>query len=972
MAKSHRQIISKGAGNIGIQGLTSFTSQVMARKHPRQHEKILVGARWWKVDFHTHTGHSDDAYQSGDYSDRKWLLAHMRKEIDAVCITDHNGGGQVDLLKAEYDKMYQDHESRSEDAEPDFRELVLFPGVELTTSSGYHCLVILDPAKGSADVSRILGGNLEGEEGSPNSKWNESPRNFVSAIDHIMIPAHIDGVKGLFRDTILKTAPESKVDEEIPLQIDADERAKTLISQEPKVLERWRRATEDPEIQGFSGAYVYGSDSHEYADVGHSTTWVKMEEANLDALRVAIADKGGSILDGKAVASPPCPDKWISSISIADARHMGRQTLPDGSPGEPLVINFNPGLNAIIGGRGTGKSTILEILRRATKRSEELDSYEDEELRAQHDSLVDDSLNYEDGDPEVRINFDYYDASSEIAYKPDSSSHVLHEEDAANNPVTLDVEDLEISTKLPFRIYGQKQLYRFRKDTSLLLQEIDDTLEVDESASTRKLSEIHSKSLALHGEIVALANSLKSKKTTEQELKEINKRIKLLKDSKNSKILTDYSLRKRQSSQIVQWLDHLKDVKAQLTDTVDSLELRRLELDKSEASDADTENLEVESYSNDTYEKYKKVIEAIEVEIDSLADVDKEWEKAHQEGKWQTLQDEARKAYEELSKNLASAGQEASDPKLYKSLVEKRERLEQELSKLQKIEKNKDESNAAYRDLVEEYFQERTKLSKRRERFLVDTFAGRTDLKLSIKRFGDRGHAEATLRSILHRHESSTDEFANMMGAIFPDNGAPDIANIKALKEDIREACKAAGKHESARLKINFGKRLVDHLRSLTQDDLGRLELWYPADKLNVKIEKLGSVGGYINLDKASPGQVAAAALAILLAYGDQPLILDQPEDDLDNKMIFKIIVSDLISNKSKRQVIIVTHNANLVVNTNADLIFPLESDNGITTIPFFGALQNSNVRQAVCSIMEGGEEALSQRFNRMIKHAAC
>ena len=66
---------------------------------------------------------------------------------------------------------------------------------------------------------------------------------------------------------------------------------------------------------------------------------------------------------------------------------------------------------------------------------------------------------------------------------------------------------------------------------------------------------------------------------------------------------------------------------------------------------------------------------------------------------------------------------------------------------------------------------------------------------------------------------------------------------------------------------------------------------------------------------------------------------------------------------------IIVTHNANLVVNANADLIFPLESENGLTTIPTRGALQSQEVRDAVCTIMEGGEDALAQRFNRMIKY---
>ena len=946
----------------------------MSRPHPSNHTEIKAGSRWWRVDFHAHTGHSTDAYQSGDYTDRQWLLEHMRRGIDAVCITDHNGGRQIDSLKNEYETMYGEHLLGGDEVEADFRELVLFPGSELTTSSGYHCLVILDPTHGSAEVSRILGfGSLEGQEGSPASKWNESPRNLKSPIDHLLIPAHVDGAKGLFRERILRLAPELQEVDEVVLHIDADEKKKTLKAQEPKVLERSRRSNLDPEIDGFDGVFVYGSDSHEFNEIGLRSTWVKMEEATLDSLKIAIADRNGSIRECLSPVEPTYPDKWISKIKIQDSRHMGRLALPDGSTGVPLVLDLNPGLNAFIGGRGSGKSTILEVLRWVTNRSAELDSYEGDELRAQHESLVSDSLREVAGNTMVEVEFRFYGSHSKIRYNTNGTIHELLESDGNNGWNQVVLEKSEWAGRLPFRIYSQKQLYRFRKDTSLLLKEIDQTLEVGASSIERRLEDLHSKSLSIRGEVVALSGSLRSKKATQVELAEIKKRIALLEDSKNSKILTEFSLRTRQGTQITQWLNQLSEIKREISDVVTGIEVPPLNLEKAgvDGEGEEVEEMEVEAYSREAYENYRAAIGEIENQVRNLDLADKKWNAAHIDGEWQNLEANAKAAYEELAEKLTSEDENPVDPKLYKSLVEKRKELELELAKLEKIETSREGLLDKYKKTCEEYLKTRIELSEKRTDFLHETFAGREDLKLSIKRFGDRRQAEASLRGILHRSDSSSEEFSAIVRALFPDNGPPKLTAIEDLKRDLNAAKKSDAKHTSEKLGILFGKRFVDHIQGLTQEDLGRLELWFPSDKLHVGIQKDGSAGGYTNLDKASPGQVATAVLAFLLAYGDQPLVLDQPEDDLDNKMIFKIIVNDLITNKSKRQVIIVTHNANLVVNANADLIFPLESDNGITSIPNRGALQNADVRNSVCLIMEGGATALEQRFNRMIKRSA-
>lgn len=126
--------------------------------------------------------------------------------------------------------------------------------------------------------------------------------------------------------------------------------------------------------------------------------------------------------------------------------------------------------------------------------------------------------------------------------------------------------------------------------------------------------------------------------------------------------------------------------------------------------------------------------------------------------------------------------------------------------------------------------------------------------------------------------------------------------------------------------------------------------------------------------DKLSPG---TRGIVLLLLYldlddtDDRPLIIDQPEENLDPKSIFEELVHLFIAAKTKRQVIMVTHNANLVVNTDADQIIiakaGMHTPGQLPPISYVsGGLDQKAVREQVCDILEGGEEAFKQRARRL------
>ena len=86
---------------------------------------------------------------------------------------------------------------------------------------------------------------------------------------------------------------------------------------------------------------------------------------------------------------------------------------------------------------------------------------------------------------------------------------------------------------------------------------------------------------------------------------------------------------------------------------------------------------------------------------------------------------------------------------------------------------------------------------------------------------------------------------------------------------------------------------------------------------------------------------------------------------NLDNHLIYGLVVQQIRSNKQRRQLIIVTHNPNIVVNSDAELIHVLDFNNQCY-VKQTGSLQEQDMRQEVCQVMEGGAEAFERRYQRL------
>jgi len=151
-----------------------------------------------------------------------------------------------------------------------------------------------------------------------------------------------------------------------------------------------------------------------------------------------------------------------------------------------------------------------------------------------------------------------------------------------------------------------------------------------------------------------------------------------------------------------------------------------------------------------------------------------------------------------------------------------------------------------------------------------------------------------------------------------------------------------------------------------------RLSKWlYGTDHITIRysIDYDGT-----DIRKLSPGTRGIVLLLLYLALDegdDRPLIIDQPEENLDPKSIFDELVGLFLSAKHKRQVILVTHNANLVVNTDADQVIVASvgphRPGELPPIKYMsGGLESAEIRKAVCDILEGGERAFQERARRL------
>lgn len=202
--------------------------------------------------------------------------------------------------------------------------------------------------------------------------------------------------------------------------------------------------------------------------------------------------------------------------------------------------------------------------------------------------------------------------------------------------------------------------------------------------------------------------------------------------------------------------------------------------------------------------------------------------------------------------------------------------------------------------------------------------------------------------------------------ANLPGDSAKRVEELRRRTSGLKQEIAAAVRGEARAPRTKWFRNHVEQLRP---EQIDRLDLWWPEDGLKVEYRRAGT-DRFVPIEQGSPGQKSAAILAFLLSHGEEPILLDQPEDDLDNHLIYDLIVRQIRENKRQRQVIVATHNPNIVVNGDAEMVIAMDHNSGqcVVVEKGTGCLQESGVRDEICRVMEGGRKAFEARYKRLLE----
>ena len=909
------------------------------------------GARWWKCDFHTHTPASDDYGKGGnqaalqDRSPREWLLDYMRAGIDCVAVTDHNTGKWVHVLQRAMEEL-------TEDGHSDYRKLYLFPGMEISVSGGIHLLAIFDPSKTSSDLDALRGAvEFEGTPGGSDAVTRKAFIDVVRAVTlagGIAIPAHVDGDSGLFHrqsGTTLAQALDCK-------DIFAMELVNPEFQKPPLYIDKGSRWTE---ILGSDAHHPSGDGEQRYP--GSHYTWVKMGSPSIEGLRLALLDGALSVRRSDQYTDDPNEHAPLAldSIEVSQACYMGRD--------QSFTIGFNPWLNAVIGGRGTGKSTLVEFLRIALRRKDELP----EDLKPEFEKYGQVKLSREDGglltnDAEIKAIYRKNDSRFRIQWNVAGDLEPIEQEDGNGE---WRRSDGSIQQRFPMRIYSQKQVFQLAKETAALLKVVDESRKVDPHSWSEKWKMEESRFLSLRARAREIETGLAEGPRLRGELEDVERRLTIFEQSGHAEILKSFQKRTRQTRDVEAWEESWTGAGTRLRKIADEFVpdlLDRTSFDSD--SKVDVELLGHAAKAHDGLEEIRRQVEALASQADEVVT---EWRKNRDESTWKQTVDAAKQAYVELREKLEREG--AGNPAAYGDFVQRRQDIEQRLKKMDELKVHvvnlNHQADACLRHLLEI----RRELTASRRTFLEDVLRDNRYVRIQVLPYGARETVEMEFRQLLQRGEGgfgkdigSPDE-GGLLGELYKQYDDSEVIeqNLLNIKNHVKKI--ASGKHD----KVNVAdKRFATHVGTLPPETIDRLDLWFPEDSLEVEYSPTGDGRDFRSIQQGSPGQKTAALLAFLLSYGDEPLILDQPEDDLDNHLIYDLIVTQLREVKRRRQVIVVTHNANIVVNGDAELVVALEASHGGTQKESEGCLQEKRVRETICSVMEGGRKAFDDRYRRI------
>jgi predicted ATPase len=871
----------------------------------KRYEVFKYGSAWLKADFHLHTK-ADKEFKYDDDVNRfinNYVQKLKENNINIGVITNHN--------KFDYDEFKELRKKAIRE------EIYLLPGVEFSLKegkSGIHTLVVFSDEwifnkENKNYIQDLITISFSGQNNfeNENSCSNNDIESFLIELekfekDYFIIFAHVEQDKGLWSELKGNLVQRLGQNEMFKRKTLGFQKVRTFNAANTERTDRPCKKKVADWLINWYPAEVEGSDCKNIDEVGKvADCYIKVGDYNFEALKYALSDNKSRVLKEK----PEHARSYIKSVIF------------EGGIFSKKEICFSSGLNTVIGIRGSGKSSIIESLRYVLD-IQFGDKAQDDKYKRE---LIRHTL--ESGGKICIKAIDRFGQEYEIRRILNEQPEVL-----VNGVVQPGVTIKETVIYKPI-YFGQKDLSSsgegFEKDlVEKLIGEKNVEIRAKIEEQKNKVQLAVKRFLKLSSVEDKLKEYFDKKNDAEHRLS----KYKQYKIEEKLQKQIDFDADSRKCSQIISsvksFIDSLNEVLTQHEDEI-----------KNNQNYQSKQNSLFFSKFFKIYAKIllmldnlKKIIEQSEASLTELTTQEKELEKIKDAFKEEFAEVERR-----LSESLKSSGADAIKPDEYKQI---NKILEQAKAMLEELEKEKSRSELVKTELFIE-------LSTLNNLWYEEFNAIQTELKKI-----NFNHSKLIIRN---EYKGDTQAFIMFMKENFKGSNIRETLFKKIAEEfqDFHEIYKAQDKAQ---------KILGASWTSFSEYFNKYLEIFLTWQKPNkFSIEYYGK-----ELKEHSLGQRASALILFVLSQKENDvIIIDQPEDDLDNQTIYQDVIKLIMNLKLETQFILATHNPNIPVLGDAEQVVSCNYSNETIELKE-GSIDDPLIQKEIVSIMEGGEEAFNKR----------
>ncbi|GLX13678.1 phosphoesterase [Pseudomonas straminea] len=925
------------------------------------------GMRWFKCDFQMQTP-ADRQHWQGDAliagSEGKAAEAYARAcyeaGLNAVGITEHNF-----LNKDFMPYLYEAFSTLSKEFN---REITIFPGFEFEADvgKGMHVLCLFEPGTDLEDMDHIL---TECGVARPRVSEGVLAKSRLQLTDILKIvqKPNPDGswrgiviVPHIFTDSLFDNDRISEwiqreefinpdlLAVEVPKPVEKMSLGfQRLFESNKDCAKEWRRARPIATIMSSDNKMLLAKDEDDRPmpnSIGYRYTWMKMSAPSIESLRQAFLDPKSRIRLPVDVKNDPHPESLNNHPHIKSVDIKGVTFLAD------QLIHFSPNMSSIIGGRGSGKSTVLEYLRLMLGKWDDLDRDTAARMQRIKDTAAGDGVS-------LTVDFQSWNGVQHRLIWNGKSPHLDG----------VELEDPKTFFKqLPAQFFSQQQLNKITQvDPDEGILHTAKLLELVNGFKANELKELDNKELQLHQEItgklerkhqlIELEATLRSLK---QEKSDLDRQWQARNDVQNeAKTHENLKAEKQHIDSAVTLATEQSD---QISATAKALKDKLIPFSRGESPHFE--------WISELDTKFRQATEELEADIALLtASYQKKISDIFEKSSaWTAISRELSNADEQFSQACQAKGISTEDVSQLSNLAilrtQKQSEIDDQISKIESIKLDVIGLDEQQENLTQIWHQQvlvRQAAASKANTLAVHEESSKQFIDVSVKYQGDKKNfldlwesfGPTDGRTKLGR---SWNDLGGTLFSLFEENSKPPASIWKFTNIWFEQGhLQALGDIWSdVSTYIADNSKAWDHLTIQRVQDAVDIALFRPD----------GSLAGKISDGSLSDGQRNTAALALLLAQDGGPLIIDQPEDELDSNFVFKELIPMIRRVKSSRQLIVATHNANLPVNGDSDLVYAIAAKDGRGVKHAAGGLDQLAVTKAVLDIMEGTEEAFRRR----------